>query len=68
MRETLLVLGAWLAQRVEHATLDLRVVSLSSRLGIEITLKKKKTKNFEKFSVVYKQPSLRYSITAAQTD
>ena len=29
--------GAWLAQSVEHMTLDLRVVSLSPRLGIEIT-------------------------------
>ena len=29
--------GAWLAQVEEHGTLDLRVVSLSSTLGIEIT-------------------------------
>ena len=29
--------GAWLAQSVERGTLDLRVVSLSPMLGIEIT-------------------------------
>lgn len=29
--------GTWQAQAVEHATLDLRVLSLSPRLGIEIT-------------------------------
>ena len=29
--------GIWLAQSVEHATLDLRVVSLSPTLGMEIT-------------------------------
>ena len=29
--------GAWLAQSVEHVTLDLRVVSASPTLGIEIT-------------------------------
>ena len=28
---------AWLAQSVEHATLDLSVVSSSSMLGVEIT-------------------------------
>lgn len=28
--------GAWLAQAVEHTTLDLMVVSLSSTLGVEI--------------------------------
>ena len=32
--------GAWLAQSVEHATLDLEVVSSSSTLGVEITFKK----------------------------
>ena len=31
--------GAWLAQLVEHATLDLRVVSLNPMLDVEITLK-----------------------------
>ena len=31
--------GAWLAQLVEHATLDLRVKGLSSTLGVEITFK-----------------------------
>ena len=31
--------GAWLAQSEEHTTLDLRVVSLSPTLGIEITKK-----------------------------
>ena len=29
--------ATWLAQSVEHATLDLEVVSLSPTLGIEIT-------------------------------
>jgi len=29
--------GAWLAQLVEHATLDLRVVNSSPMLSIEIT-------------------------------
>ena len=29
--------GTWLAQSLEHATLDLRVVSLSPMLGVEIT-------------------------------
>ena len=29
--------GAWLVPLVEHATLDLRVVSLSPTLGVEIT-------------------------------
>ena len=29
--------GMWLAQLVEHVTLDLGVVSLSPMLGIEIT-------------------------------
>ena len=29
--------GAWLAQSEEHPTLDLRVVSSSSVLGVEIT-------------------------------
>ena len=33
--------GAWLAQLVEHATLDLEIRSLSPVLGVEITLKKK---------------------------
>jgi len=36
--------GAWQAQSVEHLTLDLGVVSLSPRVGVEITLKKKKKK------------------------
>ena len=30
--------GTWLAQYIEHATLDLRVVNLSPTLGVEITL------------------------------
>ena len=34
--------GAWLAQSVEHATLDLSVVSSSPKLGAEPTLKEKK--------------------------
>ena len=29
--------GAWLAQSVEHVTLDLRVISLDPMLGVEIT-------------------------------
>ena len=31
--------GCWLAQTVEHVTLDLRVVSLSPTLRVEFTLK-----------------------------
>lgn len=31
--------GAWLAQSVDHLSLDLRVVGLSSMLGVDITLK-----------------------------
>ena len=31
--------GAWLAQSVEHVTLDLEVVGSSPMLGVEITLK-----------------------------
>ena len=31
----------WLAQSVEHATLDLGVVSLSPTLGVELTFLKK---------------------------
>lgn len=34
--------GTWLAQLVELATLDFRVVSLGPTLEVEITLKKKK--------------------------
>ena len=34
--------GTWVTQLVEHATLDLGVVSLSPMLGIEIPLKEKK--------------------------
>ena len=33
--------GTWLAQSVECKALDLRVVSLSPTLGVEITLKNK---------------------------
>ena len=40
--------GAWLAQLVEHATLDLRVVSSSPTLGMEPTLPPKKSDNFQK--------------------
>ena len=29
--------GTWLAQTVEHVTLDLKVMSLSPMLGVEIT-------------------------------
>ena len=39
---------AWLAQSIKHATLDLKVVSLSPVLNIEIKiLKKKKVDNGE---------------------
>ena len=31
--------GTWLAQSIEHETLDLRVVSLSPVLGVEIPQK-----------------------------
>ena len=37
--------GAWLAQLVEHATLDLGVMSSSSMLGIELMLKNKAYQN-----------------------
>lgn len=40
--------GAWLAQAMEHATLDLWVISWSPMLGVEITLKKKKKENEER--------------------
>ena len=33
--------GTWLAQSVNHMTLDLRVVGLSPTLGVDVTLKKK---------------------------
>ena len=33
--------SSWLAQSVEHVTLDLEVVSSSPTLGIEITFKKR---------------------------
>ena len=32
--------GAWLAQSEEHVTLDLRIMSSSPMLGIEVILKK----------------------------
>lgn len=32
--------GAWLAQTLEHATLDLRIMGSSPTLGIELTLNK----------------------------
>ena len=32
----------WLAQSVEHSTLDLRVMSLSLTLDVEISLKKER--------------------------
>ena len=34
--------STWLAQLVEHVTLDLRVMSSSLMSGVEFTLKKKK--------------------------
>ena len=43
MKEAI-VQGVWLAQSVEHATLDLGVMHSSAMLGVEITLKKKKEK------------------------
>ena len=42
--------GAWLAQWVEPAILDLRVLSLSPMLSIEVTYKNK-TKPSKSFSV-----------------
>jgi len=39
---------AWLAQSVEHATLDLGVMSSSPTLGTELTLKKKEDTFFER--------------------
>ena len=39
--------GTWLAHLVEHATLDLEIVSSSPTLGTEIALKKKKSKRKE---------------------
>ena len=36
------VWGAWLAHSLEHATLDLRILTLGPTLGIELTLKKRK--------------------------
>lgn len=38
--------GTWQAQSTEHVTLDLRVVSSSLRLGIELTLKKRERREF----------------------
>ena len=38
-----MIRGAWLAQWVEHGTLDLGVASLSPTLGVEITLFKENT-------------------------
>lgn len=35
-------MNAWLAQSVEHAILDLKVLSSSLRLGIDLTLKKER--------------------------
>ena len=40
--------GTELAQLVECATLDLRVVSSSSRLGVELLKTKQETKNKER--------------------
>ena len=34
-------MGPWLAQSVEHVTLDLGVMSLSTTLGVQITNKNK---------------------------
>lgn len=38
--------GAWLAQSVEYVTLDLRVVSSSTTLGVELAFKTKKYYGF----------------------
>ena len=43
-----MIQGTWLAQSVEHTTLDLRVVSLSPGLAVEITQKKQRPKNLLK--------------------
>ena len=37
--------GIWLSQSVEHATLDLGVVSSRLMLDVEITLKKREREN-----------------------
>ena len=41
--------GAWLAQLVEHVTLDLQVVNSSPMLNIELTLKKKKCDPYDRY-------------------
>ena len=50
--------GIWLAQSVEHATLDLGVESLSPMLGVEITQKLLKKNNAH---FIYFLPSLSHS-------
>ena len=40
--KSMVLRGAWLAQLMEHITLDLRVRSSSPTLSVEITLKKEK--------------------------
>ena len=40
MRVKISIRGIWLAQSVEHVTIDLQVVSSSPMLDTEITLKK----------------------------
>lgn len=42
--------GTWLAQSVEQATLDLRVMTLSPMLSIKIT-KKKRERDAEQFTL-----------------
>ena len=44
--------SAWLVQSVTHVTFDLRVMSSSSTLGAEITLKRTKKRNIH-YNVFY---------------
>lgn len=45
---------AWLAQSVEHATLDLGVLSLSAMWGIEITYKERERPGLVYFTSKWK--------------
>lgn len=40
-------MGIWLTQLVEHVTLNLRVVSSSPKLGVEISYKRKRQRKRE---------------------
>lgn len=43
----------WLAQSIENTTPDVRVMSPSPKLGIELNLKKKKTRGLTKFKICF---------------